>query len=101
MLAHELTHIIDRDTRLLIVTIVFVGMISFLAQILWSTIRFGAFTRGRSRRGGGVFILVAIAAIAIVRRVSARAGPALCSFAKARDSWPMQARWSSPRIPTH
>jgi heat shock protein HtpX len=64
VLAHELTHIIDRDTRLLIITIVFVGMISFIAQLLWSTIRFGAFTRGRSRRGGGgVFILVAIAAV--------------------------------------
>ena len=64
VLAHELTHIIDRDTRLLIITIVFVGMISFIAQLLWSTIRFGAFARGRSRRGGGgVFIFIAIAAV--------------------------------------
>ena len=64
VLAHELTHIIDRDTRLLIITIVFVGMISFIAQLLWSTIRFSAFTRGRSRRGGGgVFIFIAIAAV--------------------------------------
>jgi heat shock protein HtpX len=63
VLAHELTHIIDRDTRLLIVTIVFVGMISFLAQLLWSSIRFAVFTRGRSRRGGGVIVLVAIAAV--------------------------------------
>ena len=30
VLAHELTHIINRDTRLLIVTVVFVGMISFI-----------------------------------------------------------------------
>ena len=66
VLAHELTHIIDRDTRLLIITIVFVGMISFIAQLLWSTIRFSAFTRGRSRRGGGVIILVAIAAVVMV-----------------------------------
>jgi len=64
VLAHELTHIIDRDTRLLIITIVFVGMISFLAQLLWRSIRFAAFTRGRSRRGGGgVIILVLIAAV--------------------------------------
>lgn len=67
VLAHELTHIIDRDTRLLIVTVVFVGMISFLAQLLWRSIRFAAFTRGRSRRGGGgVFILVAIAAVVML-----------------------------------
>lgn len=64
VLAHELTHIIDRDTRLLIVTIVFVGMISFLAQLLWRMIYWSAFTRGRSRRGGGgAMMLVAIAAV--------------------------------------
>jgi heat shock protein HtpX len=64
VLAHELTHIIDRDTRLLIITIVFVGMISFLAQLLWRSIRFAAFTRSRSRKGGGgMIILVLIAAV--------------------------------------
>ena len=56
MLAHELTHIIDRDCRLLIVTIVFIGMISFLAQMLWRSIRFAAFARDRSRKGGGMVI---------------------------------------------
>ena len=34
VLAHELTHIMERDTRLLIVTIVFVGMVSFLTGAL-------------------------------------------------------------------
>jgi heat shock protein HtpX len=64
VLAHELTHIIDRDTRLLIITIVFVGMISFLAQLLWRSIRIAAFTRGQSRRGGGgAILMVAIAAV--------------------------------------
>ena len=51
VLAHELTHIIDRDTRVLIVTIVFVGMISFLAQVLWRCIRISvvhARARGRT-----------------------------------------------------
>jgi heat shock protein HtpX len=66
VLAHELTHIIDRDTRLLIVTIVFTGMISFLAQMLWRSIQFAAYSGGRSRKGGGgVFILIIIAAIAM------------------------------------
>jgi heat shock protein HtpX len=67
VLAHELTHIIDRDCRLLIVTIVFTGMISFMAQMLWRSIRIAAFSGGRSRRGGGgVLIFVAIAAVAML-----------------------------------
>src|SRR5215469_4335702 len=65
VLAHEVTHIIDRDCRLLIVTIVFTGMISFLAQLLWRSLRVVAFS-GRSRKGGGgVFVIVIIAAIAM------------------------------------
>jgi heat shock protein HtpX len=64
VLAHELTHIMDRDCRLLIVTVVFTGMISFLAQMLWRSLNLVAFTRGRSRGGGAVIFLVVIAAIA-------------------------------------
>jgi heat shock protein HtpX len=67
VLAHELTHIIDRDTRLLIVTVVFVGMISFLAQLLWRSIQVMAFTRSRSRdNGGAVMLLVVISAVVMV-----------------------------------
>ncbi|MBV9330906.1 MAG: M48 family metallopeptidase [Alphaproteobacteria bacterium] len=61
VLAHELTHIIDRDTRLLIVAIVFVGMISFLAQLLWRSLNIFSFRRGR--RDGGAVLVVAIAAV--------------------------------------
>ena len=67
VLAHELTHIIDRDCRLLIVTIVFTGMISFLAQMLWRSLQVASFNRSRSRNGGGaVALLMIIAAIALV-----------------------------------
>lgn len=67
VLGHELTHIIDRDCRLLIVTIVFVGMISFLTQLLWRSLRIASFSRVRSRNGGAAiaFILM-IAAVALV-----------------------------------
>src|SRR5215469_15469766 len=63
VLGHELTHIIDRDCRLLIVTIVFTGMISFLSQLLWRGMRVAAFSRGRSRNGGGALVLVLVAAV--------------------------------------
>jgi len=67
VLAHELTHIIDRDTRLLIIAIVFTGMISFLAQLLWRSLRVASYGRSRSRNGGGaVVIMMLIAAVALV-----------------------------------
>jgi heat shock protein HtpX len=64
VLAHELTHIMERDTRVLIVTIVFVGMISFLTQLLWRSIRISMFTRRRGKDSGGVMIFLLVAAVA-------------------------------------
>lgn len=55
VLAHELSHVLNRDTRLLIVTILFVGIISFIAQLCW---------RGMSARnsesGGAMALVVAL-----------------------------------------
>ncbi len=67
VLGHELTHIIDRDCRLMIVTIVFTGMISFLAQMVWRSLRVVSYGRRRSREGGGaIALMMIIAAIALV-----------------------------------
>jgi heat shock protein HtpX len=66
VLAHELTHIIDRDCRLLIVTIVFTGMISFLAQLLWRSLQVSAYTRSsRSRGGNMMMVMMLVSAIAM------------------------------------
>src|SRR5437868_109705 len=40
VVAHELTHIRNRDTRLLIISIIFVGVFSFLAEMAFRSIRF-------------------------------------------------------------
>ena len=64
VLAHELTHIMNRDCRLLIVTIVFVGMISFLTQLLWRGLRVASFTRVRGKGGMAVLVVMLIAAVA-------------------------------------
>lgn len=64
VLAHELTHIINRDVRLLIITIVFTGMIGFAAQMVWSSVRHNLIFSGRRReKGNAVILLLAIAAI--------------------------------------
>ena len=57
VLAHELTHIINRDVRLLMVCVVFTGMLGFLAQVMWSNARYGIrVRRSGSNRGGGTLI---------------------------------------------
>jgi len=73
VLGHELTHIRDRDVRLLVVTIVFVGMISYLAQMLWRGLRV---TRGRvglvvlaaAAIGGAGYLLALVLRFAVSRR---------------------------------
>ena len=72
VLAHELTHIANRDVRLLIVTVIFVGIFSFVGELVFrglfrSGVRIGGHTRSRNgdSRGGGILILAAVALIAI------------------------------------
>jgi heat shock protein HtpX len=72
VLAHELTHIMNRDVRLLIISVIFVGIFSFFGELVFRSlfrtgIRAGGHTRSRKgdSRGGGVLILVAIAMIVI------------------------------------
>lgn len=72
VMAHELTHIRNRDVRLLIIAVIFVGIFSFFGEMVFrgffrSGVRIGGHTSGRKgdSRGGGVLILVALALIAI------------------------------------
>ncbi len=72
VIAHELTHIQNRDVRLLIISVIFVGIFSFLGELLFrgffrTGVRIGGHTRGRSgdSRGGGILILIAVVAIAL------------------------------------
>ena len=65
VLAHELTHILNRDVRLLMICIIFTGMIGFAAQLVWSNLRFALFMprRGGRRDGRMVIVFFIIAAI--------------------------------------
>jgi len=60
VIAHELTHIRNRDVRLLIVSIIFVGIFAFVTEALFRTIRFGGGSRGGGKKDGGAIILVAL-----------------------------------------
>lgn len=72
VLAHELTHVMNKDVRLLVVAVIFVGIFSFFGELLFrgffrTGVRIGGHTRSRKgdSRGGGLLILVAIALIVI------------------------------------
>lgn len=60
VIAHELTHIRNRDVRLLIISIVFVGIFAFLSQALFRSLRFGSIGRGKKGGGAGAAILIGI-----------------------------------------
>lgn len=67
VIAHELTHIRNRDTRLLIVSIIFVGIMSTImtlaVRMMWNTFVFGGDRRRSSNnnKNGGVSIIVVMA----------------------------------------
>jgi heat shock protein HtpX len=61
VLAHELTHIRNRDVRLLIISIIFVGIFSFLAELAFRSLRFAGNRKSdKDSKGSGAIVLFAI-----------------------------------------
>ncbi|MDE6483153.1 MAG: M48 family metallopeptidase [Rikenellaceae bacterium] len=65
VVAHELSHIRNRDVRLMIVSIIFVGIFAILAEIILQVILSARYSRGNSRDKGGT-VIVALVALIIV-----------------------------------
>lgn len=69
VIGHELTHIRNRDTRLLIVSIIFVGIMSTLLSLairmLWNTFIYGGNRRSSrdGKNGGGVIAVILVAIV--------------------------------------
>ena len=73
VIGHELTHIRNRDTRLLIVSIVFVGIMSTVMSLtfrfLWNSFVYGGNSsrrRSSNDKNGGVSVLVGLAVAAVL-----------------------------------
>ena len=58
VVGHELTHIRNRDTRLMIVCIVFVGIFSMTMNVILKLLSRVSFAPRRNRKGGGGILLV-------------------------------------------
>lgn len=72
VLAHELTHIRNKDVRLLVIAVIFVGIFSFVGELVYrgvfrTGVRIGGHSNSRNgdSRGGGILILIALAFIAL------------------------------------
>ena len=71
VIAHELTHIRNRDVRLLIVSIIFVGIFAFLAELAFRSLRFAGSGKKKSDgKGSGGIILIAIVITAVAYLLS-------------------------------
>lgn len=71
VLAHELAHIRNRDVRVLIISIIFVGIFAFLAEVAFRSLRFsGRRSSNRDSKGSGAIILIAIVITAIAYLIS-------------------------------
>ena len=70
VLAHELTHIRNRDVRLLIISIIFVGIFSFVAEMAFRGLRFAGRKSSKGNKGSGAIVLIIIAVTAIAYLIS-------------------------------
>ena len=64
VIAHELSHIRNHDVRLLIISIVFVGIFSMVAQMCMQWIYYASWApRRRDEKGNGVIIMMLLALV--------------------------------------
>ncbi|MDZ4795530.1 MAG: M48 family metallopeptidase [Bacteroidota bacterium] len=71
VIAHEITHIKNRDVRLLIVSIIFVGIFAFLAEVAFRSLRhIGSGKKSKDSKGSGAIILIAIVITAVAYFIS-------------------------------
>lgn len=66
VIAHELVHIRNKDVRLLIVSIIFVGIFSFIVQLIFRNMFYASMHRRGNKKdqGKGIIIAIVIALVA-------------------------------------
>jgi heat shock protein HtpX len=62
VIAHELTHIRNRDVRLLIISIIFVGIFTLIAQLSVRTVFYSSFGKRSNKNGASAMVMLLIIA---------------------------------------
>lgn len=65
VLAHELTHVINKDVRTMVIASIFAGIISVMAELVFRSLFFSRGGRGGNNKNAGPLILIGIA-IAVI-----------------------------------
>ncbi len=66
VIAHELAHIRNKDVKLLIISIIFVGILGFVVQVAFRSMLYGGMGRSRgSKKDQGPLLLVILAVSAV------------------------------------
>lgn len=75
VLAHEMTHVINKDVRTMVIASIFAGIISVIAELVFRGLFYMGGGRGRDNKNGGPLILIGLVfagvgfALAIVVRM--------------------------------
>ncbi|MFO7869011.1 MAG: M48 family metallopeptidase [Bacteroidales bacterium] len=64
VIAHELTHIMNKDVRLLIISVIFVGIFAFISHIAFRSLLFSG--AGRSQKKNGFILILILLAVGII-----------------------------------
>jgi heat shock protein HtpX len=81
VIAHEMSHVVNRDIRVMLLVTVLVGTVALITDIMWRSMRFGGRRReGRSGGGAGIIALVALVLVILTPVIAA-----LIQFAVSRQ----------------
>jgi heat shock protein HtpX len=66
VIAHELMHIRNKDVRLLVITIIFVGIFAFVVQVAFRSVLYGGLRSRDNKKSDGraMLIILAVSAVA-------------------------------------